>query len=73
VGEATALGLGIGRLWLRTGALQPEAKALHEREGWRQVPPYPPYDRGPVSICFAKTTGTPEPGFPAGEGIGGRL
>ncbi|MFE9836602.1 GNAT family N-acetyltransferase [Streptomyces sp. NPDC005551] len=58
--ESTALGLGIERLWLQTGALQPEARTLYAREGWSRVPPYPPYDRNPYSVCFSKVL-TPVP------------
>ncbi|MGW0567375.1 MULTISPECIES: GNAT family N-acetyltransferase [Streptomyces] len=52
--ESTALGLGVDRLWLQTGALQPEARALYAREGWEEVRPYAPYDRNPFSVCFTK-------------------
>ncbi|MGW7265288.1 GNAT family N-acetyltransferase [Streptomyces sp. NPDC054842] len=59
--ESTARRLGVEPLWLQTGALQPEARALYAREGWHQVPPYAPYDRNPFSVCFSKVL-TPRPG-----------
>ncbi|MBQ0851978.1 GNAT family N-acetyltransferase [Streptomyces sp. NPDC057620] len=52
--ESTALALGVDRLWLQTGALQPEARSLYAREGWQEVRPYAPYDRNPFSVCFTK-------------------
>ncbi len=52
--EATARSLGVDRLHLHTGSLQPEAIALYEREGWEQVPVFAPYDVLPVSVCFTK-------------------
>jgi GNAT superfamily N-acetyltransferase len=65
--ESTARQLGIERLWLQTGALQPEARALYAREGWHRVPPYPPYDHNPFSVCFSKFL-TPHPGGGADVG-----
>ncbi|MDX6362376.1 MAG: hypothetical protein QOC85_1383 [Streptomyces sp.] len=52
--ESTAHRLGIERLWLQTGALQPEAQALYVREGRQKVRTYPPHDRNPFSVCFSK-------------------
>jgi GNAT superfamily N-acetyltransferase len=63
--ESTARGLGIERLWLQTGALQPEARALYVREGWQPVRTYPPHDRNPFSVCFSKAL-TAESDSPAG-------
>jgi GNAT superfamily N-acetyltransferase len=57
--ESSALELGIERLWLQTGELQPEAQALYTREGWQRVPPYAPYDSNPFSICFTKALQPP--------------
>ncbi|MFE1798962.1 GNAT family N-acetyltransferase [Streptomyces sp. NPDC059517] len=57
--ESTALALGVDRLWLQTGALQPEARALYAREGWQEVRPYAPYDRNPFSVCFTKALTEP--------------
>ncbi|MFD6285306.1 GNAT family N-acetyltransferase [Streptomyces sp. NPDC060205] len=57
--ESTALTLGVDRLWLQTGALQPEARALYAREGWQEVRPYAPYDRNPFSVCFTKALTEP--------------
>jgi GNAT superfamily N-acetyltransferase len=51
---SSALDLGIDRLWLQTGELQPEALGLYAREGWQRVRPYAPYDRNPFSVCFTK-------------------
>ncbi|WP_299037682.1 GNAT family N-acetyltransferase [uncultured Pseudokineococcus sp.] len=52
--EVSARRLGVGRLHLHTGDLQPEAIALYEREGWDRVPVFAPYDVLDVSVCFTK-------------------
>jgi len=57
--EGTARALGVGRLHLHTGDLQPEAIALYEREGWERIPVFPPYDVLPVSVCFTKPVPPP--------------
>ncbi|MFE9249074.1 GNAT family N-acetyltransferase [Streptomyces sp. NPDC007088] len=53
--ETTAAERGTRRLWLQTGELQPEAQGLYVRAGWQRVPAYPPYEKDPFSICFAKS------------------
>ncbi|MFF2727746.1 GNAT family N-acetyltransferase [Streptomyces sp. NPDC058008] len=50
----SARALGVTRLALQTGKLQPEAMALYERQGWQRIPCYPPYDTDPFSVCYAK-------------------
>lgn len=52
--EESARRLGVTRLHLHTGDLQPEAIALYEREGWERVPVFAPYDVLAVSVCFTK-------------------
>ncbi|MFJ8861761.1 GNAT family N-acetyltransferase [Streptomyces sp. NPDC102451] len=52
--ESSARALGVTRLSLQTGKLQPEAMGLYERQGWHRIPCYPPYDADPFSICFGK-------------------
>jgi GNAT superfamily N-acetyltransferase len=52
--EAEARGLGVNRLVLETGVRQPEAIALYERAGFRQVPVFGEYVDSPLSVCMAK-------------------
>ncbi|MFD0024660.1 GNAT family N-acetyltransferase [Streptomyces sp. NPDC058382] len=52
--ESSARALGATRLSLQTGKLQPEAMGLYERQGWRRIPCYPPYDTDPFSVCYGK-------------------
>ncbi|KAA9106371.1 LLM class flavin-dependent oxidoreductase [Microbacterium rhizomatis] len=53
--EEVARSRGILDLVLQTGARQPEAIALYEREGWTPIAPFGPYaDDGEISRCFAK-------------------
>ncbi|MFG2589390.1 GNAT family N-acetyltransferase [Streptomyces sp. NPDC048438] len=52
--EGSARALGVDRLLLQTGKLQPEAMSLYERQGWSRVPCYPPYDTDPFSVCYGK-------------------
>ncbi|PRY11059.1 GNAT family N-acetyltransferase [Kineococcus rhizosphaerae] len=52
--EQSARDLGVSRLVLQTGNLQPEAVALYERAGWEPVPVYPPYDAVVHSRCYGR-------------------
>jgi putative acetyltransferase len=52
--ETTARELGVARLVLETGPLQPEAIALYEKHGYASIPNFGPYINDPLSICFAK-------------------
>ncbi|CAM5313507.1 GNAT family N-acetyltransferase [Streptomyces atroolivaceus] len=52
--ETSARALGVARLFLQTGKLQPEAIGLYERQGWRRIPCYPPYDTDPFGVCYGK-------------------
>ena len=52
--EQTAAGLGVTRIVLETGPLQPDAIALYEKHGYSQIPNFGPYINDPLSLCFAK-------------------
>ena len=52
--EGTAVELGVTRLVLETGPLQPEAIALYEKHGYAGIPNFGPYINDPLSLCFAK-------------------
>jgi GNAT superfamily N-acetyltransferase len=42
------------RIILETGVRQPEAIRLYEKSGYTRIPNYPPYDKDPLSVCYAK-------------------
>lgn len=52
--EAAARDLGVQRLQLETGALQPAAIAFYERNGFERINIFGEYVGGEHSICFAK-------------------
>ena len=52
--ERAAVEVGILRLVLETGPLQPEAIALYEKHGYARIPNFGPYINDPLSLCFAK-------------------
>jgi GNAT superfamily N-acetyltransferase len=52
--EQEARHLGLDRLWLETGTLQPEAIALYESAGYSPIPRYGPYANDDWSVCFEK-------------------
>ncbi|MEV6868994.1 GNAT family N-acetyltransferase [Streptosporangium subroseum] len=52
--EHTAAALGHPEIRLETGIHQPEAIALYIRAGYTPIPNYPPYQRDPLSRCYAK-------------------
>lgn len=45
---------GCTRMRLETGKRQPEALALYRSAGYRETPPYPPFEDDPLSVCFEK-------------------
>ncbi|MEP6815797.1 MAG: GNAT family N-acetyltransferase [Marmoricola sp.] len=59
--ERTAAGAGAGAMVLETGIAQPEAIALYESSGYREVPGFGHYRDSPLSRCYARTL-VPLPG-----------
>ncbi|MGW2093553.1 LLM class flavin-dependent oxidoreductase [Promicromonospora sukumoe] len=54
--EHVAREAGYAEVHLQTGYLQPDAHRLYEREGWRPVAPFGPYEKDTViSRCYAKS------------------
>ncbi|MFI8524088.1 LLM class flavin-dependent oxidoreductase [Promicromonospora sukumoe] len=54
--EQVAREAGYAEVHLQTGYLQPDAHRLYEREGWRPVAPFGPYEKDTViSRCYAKS------------------
>jgi putative acetyltransferase len=53
--EELARELGAARIYLETGDAQPEAIRLYERNGYTEIPPYPPYVGSARSVSYAKT------------------
>jgi len=51
--ESQALTQGLTTLRLETGTQQHEAIALYTRHGYTPIPPYPPFETEPASLCFA--------------------
>ena len=52
--EDAARGLGCAALRLETGLRQPEAIALYEDAGYRQIPRYGYWADSPLTVCFEK-------------------
>ncbi len=52
--EDAARGLGCTALRLETGLRQPEAIALYEDAGYRQIPRYGYWADSPLTVCFEK-------------------
>jgi putative acetyltransferase len=52
--EREAVERGFKVVRLETGTLQPEAAALYERAGYREIPCFGAYAAGPVSRCFER-------------------
>ena len=75
--EAKAARFGFTTLRLETGNRQPEAMALYESSGFRQIPPYGTCVQDPLSICFEKAVvGAPNRAARArkvGSGLSGRV
>ncbi|MEU4391055.1 GNAT family N-acetyltransferase [Kribbella sp. NPDC023855] len=53
--ESHARTRGLTTLRLETGTQQHEAIALYTHNGYHPIPPYPPFENEPASLCFAKT------------------
>lgn len=53
--EAAAAELGLARLVLETGALQPDAIRFYEREGYEPMPLFGTYVGSDRSLCFTRT------------------
>ncbi|WP_156371043.1 GNAT family N-acetyltransferase [Nocardia arizonensis] len=51
--ENAARELGLPRLILQTGHLQPDAVRFYERSGYHRIPIFPPYEVLPESNCYA--------------------
>ena len=52
--EAVARQLGVRRLVLETGPLQPEALALYRHAGFVEIPLFGDYVGAEFSVCMAK-------------------
>jgi GNAT superfamily N-acetyltransferase len=52
--EERARQLGATRLKLETGVPQPEAMAVHERNGYYPIEPFGDYADSPLSRCYAR-------------------
>jgi putative acetyltransferase len=52
--EAAATELGCRTVRLETGLRQPEAIALYQGAGYRQIPRYGRWADSPLSVCFEK-------------------
>jgi putative acetyltransferase len=52
--ETHAQRLGVGTLKLETGAAQPDAIRFYEREGYRRIENFGPYQGEPLSQCYAR-------------------
>ncbi|GAB2958140.1 GNAT family N-acetyltransferase [Amycolatopsis acidiphila] len=55
--EARADRLGVATLKLETGTAQPDAIRFYEREGYRQIENFGPYQGEPLSRCYARQLG----------------
>lgn len=52
--EAIAVELGLRRIVLETGVLQPDAIRLYRAAGYRRIRAYGPFVDDPMSVCYAK-------------------
>jgi GNAT superfamily N-acetyltransferase len=52
--EGLARDLGAPQIYLETGDAQPEAIRFYERNGYTEIPLYPPYSESTRSISYAK-------------------
>jgi GNAT superfamily N-acetyltransferase len=52
--EELARGLGAPRIYLETGDRQPESCRFYERNGFTEIPLYPPYVGSARSVSYAK-------------------
>jgi putative acetyltransferase len=52
--EVEARARGFRLLRLETGSLQPDARGLYERAGYRPIPCFGPYAGAPHSRCYER-------------------
>jgi putative acetyltransferase len=52
--ESQARAAGLTRLRLETGTHQQAAIALYTNHGYTPIPPYPPFENEPASLCYAR-------------------
>jgi GNAT superfamily N-acetyltransferase len=55
--EKLARGLGAPQIYLETGTRQPEARRVYERNGYTEIPKYPPWVDMELSVTYAKRLG----------------
>ena len=53
--DALARELGAAQIYLETGVRQPEARRFYEREGFTEIPRYPPWVDMELSVMYART------------------
>lgn len=53
--EEKARALGYRRVILQTRPIMPDAVALYTKRGYALIPNYPPYDKLPGAVCYAKS------------------
>ncbi|GIJ33278.1 Acetyltransferase (GNAT) family protein [Micromonospora sediminimaris] len=52
--EQAARDAGVRTLLLETGTAQPDAMRFYEREGYRRIDNFGPYQGEPLSVCYAR-------------------
>lgn len=52
--EGKARALGYRRVVLQTRPIMPDAVALYTKRGYALISNYPPYDKLPGAVCYAK-------------------
>jgi GNAT superfamily N-acetyltransferase len=55
--DALAQELGAPHIYLETGLRQPEAMRFYEREGFTEIPRYPPWVDEELSVTYARRVG----------------
>lgn len=55
--DALARDLGAAQIYLETGVRQPEAVRFYEREGFTEIPRYPPWEDAELSVTYARKVG----------------
>ncbi|MDO9398891.1 MAG: GNAT family N-acetyltransferase [Herbiconiux sp.] len=55
--EQEARAMGLDRLVLETGTLQPDAMRFYEREGYSSIPNFGPYVGSELSVCYGRDLG----------------
>ena len=56
--DALARELGAPQIYLETGLRQPEAMRFYEREGFTEIPRYPPWVDMELSVTYARRVGS---------------